>query len=60
MAIEILNNLLGVTIDVCSHDKSVWRKVSTVGTLSAAIQNMNMTQNYIFDYWLVTITKRLV
>ncbi len=60
MAIEILNNLIDVTIDVRSHDKSVWRKVSTVGTLSAAIQNMNMTQNFVFDYWLVTITKRLV
>ncbi len=48
VAIEILNNLIDVT-KMHSHDKSVWRKVSTVGTLSAVIQHMNVAQNYLFD-----------
>ncbi len=59
MVIEMLNNLINVTI-VRSHDKNIWGNVSTVGTLSAVIPHKNITQNYIFDYWLVTITMRLV
>ncbi len=59
MATEIFNNLIDVTI-IRMHDKGVWRKVSTVGKLSAVIQCMNMTQKYLFDKQLLVITKRLV
>ncbi len=35
---------IDVTFDVRSHDKSLWRKVSTVGTLSAVIQYVHIVE----------------